>query len=232
MANLTASVAKGKQLFELITALYLLHDNASDNMSAGAYSHNPLEGSATEQDLVVSLLLYLMAVAKQGGGALNVYNNTGAALPAGPVKLVGYNGLDTYGVPQFLITGADARINAPALAYIGASLANATAGNAYVGGVLTFDTSRAQVGSVAYLAVGGGIAFADPSAIFSLLDSVTQILGYVITVGTAGTIAMDINPPVKLGKSFVRAVDATAIGSGGSVAAYGAQSLYSFANFR
>lgn len=60
MATLTASAAKGLQIIQgTLGPLYTTHDNASDNMVSGAYSHNPLEGSATEFDLVVSLLLYL-----------------------------------------------------------------------------------------------------------------------------------------------------------------------------
>lgn len=59
MAVKTATAAKGLQILQQLLSLYTTHDDASDNMVAGVYSHNPLEGSATEFDLVVSFLLFL-----------------------------------------------------------------------------------------------------------------------------------------------------------------------------
>src|SRR5580704_9270525 len=90
MSLLTPTAAKGQPFFEGGSSLRQ-HDNASDNMVGGAYSHNPLEGSATEADEWTSIILYLFQVAKSGGGALAVRNTSGGSLNAGPVRVSGYD---------------------------------------------------------------------------------------------------------------------------------------------
>src|SRR5471030_1180237 len=131
MSLLTPSAAKGQPFFEASSPLRQ-HDNASDNMAAGAYSHNPLEGSATEADEWTSIMLYLFQVAKTGGGAISVRNASGGAL-SGPVRMSGYDVANS----AFLISAADAAGNSPANALLLASLSNNTNGVAYLGGVFT-----------------------------------------------------------------------------------------------
>src|SRR5258708_3341659 len=111
MSVLTATAAKGQPFFEGTTPLYTQHDNASDNMVAGAYSHNPLEGSATEADSWTSLFLWMIQQSKSGGLALSVRNTSGSTLNAGPVKVTGYDVASA----SFLIGLADAAGNNPAL---------------------------------------------------------------------------------------------------------------------
>jgi len=111
MSVLTATAAKGQPFFEGSMPIFTQHDNASDNMVAGVYAHNPLEGSATEADEWTSLFLWIVQQTKSGGVALSVRNNTGGTLSAGPVKVTGYDVANS----SFLIGLADAGGNNPAL---------------------------------------------------------------------------------------------------------------------
>src|SRR5260221_8073923 len=152
MSVLTATAAKGQPFFEGATPLYTQHDNRRDNMVAGAYSHNPLEGSATEADEWTSLFLWIMQQAKAGGVALSVRNTSGATINAGPVKITGYDVANA----SFLIGLADAGGNNPAVMLLLSALANNTNGTAYIGGTFTsgIDCTGSTVGNPVYLAAG------------------------------------------------------------------------------
>jgi hypothetical protein len=204
MSLLTPSAAKGQPFFEGSSSLRQ-HDNASDNLVAGAYSHNPLEASATEADEWTSVLFYLFQVAKAGGGAIAVRNTTGGVLNAGPVKILtpGYDVANG----AFLIGVADAAGNNAANALLLASLANNTNGVAYLGGTFTgaLDTSASTIGNPVYLAAGGGMTLTAPTA----ADHIQQIIGRVQALANPGTIAGLLTAPLKIGTSFHQALSIT-----------------------
>jgi hypothetical protein len=94
VAVLTATAAKGLGVQQGTTPLYTTHDNASDNFVAGVYSHNPLEASATEFDLVASFLLYLQTYYGQFyrnivAGQTFTINAGASAVVAGPLLIDG-----------------------------------------------------------------------------------------------------------------------------------------------
>ena len=198
MSVLNATAAKGQPFFEGSTPLYTQHDNASDNMVAGSYSHNPLEGSATEADAWTSLFLWMIQQSKFGGVALAVRNTSGSTLSAGPVKVTGYDVANA----SFLIGLADAGGNNPAVMLLLSSLANNTNGTAYIGGTFTsgIDTTSSTVGNPVYLAAGGGLTLTAPSG----ADQIQQIVGRVQTTANPGVISGLVLPPVKTGSSWMQ----------------------------
>jgi len=186
----------GKPIFEGATA-YRQKDNASDNMVSGAYSHLPIEFSATEANEWQSVLTYIANVIKAGGGALAVRNTTGGPLPAGPVTVTGYDVANA----AFLIGAANATGAAPALVLLLAALANNTNGTAYIGGTFTaagLDTTGSAVGNPVYLAAGGGMTLTAPTA----ADTIQQIIGRVQTLANPGVISGLVNTPTKFGTSW------------------------------
>ena len=209
MSLLTPSAAKGQPFFEAASALRQ-HDNASDNMAGGAYSHNPLEGSATEADEWTSIILYLFQVAKSGGGALAIRNTSGGTLNAGPVRVTGYEVTNS----AFLLGAADAAGNSPAHALLLANLANNTNGTAYLGGTFTsgIDTSASAIGNPVYLTAGGGVTLTAPAG----ADQIQQVIGRVQTLANPGVVSGLITAPAKLGTSWFQAnaVTSAKIGSG------------------
>ncbi len=204
MSLLTPAATKSQPFFEGATGLRQ-HDNASDNLVAGTYAHNPLEASATEADEWTSILLYLFQVAKAGGGAIAVRNTTGGVLNAGPVKILtpGFDATNS----AFLIGAADAAGNNSANALLLASLPNNTNGVAYLGGsfVGAIDTSASTVGNPVYLAVGGGMTLSAPSG----ADQVQQVVGRVQVLANPGTVSGLVLAPTKIGTSFHQALSVT-----------------------
>lgn len=223
----------GKGLFEG-TIAWRGKDSAADNFSGGLYSHVNIEFSATEATEWISFYMYISWIVKNGGGALQVYNNTGKTLPAGtPVRVSGFQGVDANGNPISYIVAADANGNNPATFVLSLGINNGASGLAYIGGVVTasgFNTLSSAVNAPVFLAVGGGLTLTEPSD--RLPDATSQIVGYVASVAASGQLAINIQAPRKIGKSFFRgaAVDASVINGGGSPAATGAAALYTWQN--
>ena len=188
-------IAIGKPIFEGATA-YRQKDDAADNKVSGAYSHLPIEFSATEANEWQSVFSYIANVSKAGGGALSVRNATGGSLAAGPVKVTGYDVTNA----AFLIGLADASGANPALMLLLSALPNNSNGTAYVGGTWTstIDTTASSVGVPVYLAAGGGVTLSAPGG----ADTIQQVAGQVQTLANPGIISGLLRAPAKFGTSW------------------------------
>lgn len=188
MSVLTPTEAKGA-LFLSGTSAFRTGDDSSDKMVSGAYSHEPLEYSATEADEIKSFLMLVQAMIMSGGLAVQVRNETGSTITRGSlVYPSGYSAGNT----RYLITKADADSAATHAHFVMADdLATATNGVAYayrdVLGDVTYpvDTSAYSVGDKVFLsATIGGFSTKPTGA-----DQIAQWVGVVITVhATAGKI--------------------------------------------
>lgn len=87
MGQLVASAAKGAPFFTGASR-FRLHDDASDRKVGGVYSHNPICGSATEIDEIVSALMFLILLGRTGATGLRVRNQTGAQIDKGSTVYV------------------------------------------------------------------------------------------------------------------------------------------------
>lgn len=130
--------------------------------------------------------------------AVPIRNETGTTLPAGPVRITGYNVTNA----AFLVSMADADGNIPAQLLITSNLATSSNGIGYIAAdfTSTLDTSVAAIGAAVYLASGGGLTLTAPSG----ADKVVQAIGRVQTQAASGVISGFISTPTALGTSFLK----------------------------
>jgi len=149
-------------------------------------------------------ILNLVAIALRGGGSLRVRNESGGALPAGPVRVSGYSVAQN----SFLIALADADGALPAHALLLEVLANNSNGLAYSGGTLSgaLDTSGTAAGDPVYLSASGALTLTAPSG----ADQIVQAVGRVKTVANPGDVEGLLHAPRVLGTSWLQAQAVTA----------------------
>lgn len=180
MAVLTPSSAKGKTQFAA-GGPQRTHDDTADRKVGSSYSHNPLEGSATEADEWVSWMIYATELLGQGDPYLPVRNSSGGTLTKGTlVRINGYHAASS----SFTIAKADADDQYGAGYILDADIANSANGVAYKTKKVTgIDTSGRTVGDLLYLSSTAGAWTATlPSA-----DAVVQQIVGVVTVVNATT---------------------------------------------
>src|ERR1017187_5923501 len=105
-----------------------------------------------------SELLRHQQILSAGGGGVLVFNPGVVAIPAGPVSIGGFYGVDSVtGNPVYGVIAADATQDEPASAILTAALAPHTAGVAYAGGSFTsaLNTLAATIGAPVYVTQGG-----------------------------------------------------------------------------
>jgi len=197
MSIVPPNPTQGQALFEGTQAFYT-HDDAADNKDGGVYDHTPIEMSATEAESWCDWFRYINQLLLTGADTVKVRNETGSPLPAGPVRIVGFNVANDC----HLVDLADADGAAPADYILGATLATATNGIAYTDvDVVGFDTSTKAVGDPIYLSATGGFTITAPTG----ADQIQQVIGQVKVVGVSGTVACHINAPAKIGTSWLQA---------------------------
>lgn len=108
MSLLTPAITTGKQFFDG-TLGFRTSDDAADNFSNGVYAHLPIEWSATEANELKSLLMYMVSIFANGR-VVPVRNVCGVTLPAGPVRVTGYDAVYN----RFTIALASANANSAA----------------------------------------------------------------------------------------------------------------------
>jgi hypothetical protein len=132
---------------------------------------------------VQSEIAKLIQIASCGGGAVEVYNNTGSTLAAGPVHINGFWATDSgpTGNPIFSVVPADIAGNLFGNALLITALPTATGAIAYFGGeyISALNTVAVTINTPVYLQSGGGIG----------TTSTSQLIGYTVNQASTGMIA-------------------------------------------
>ena len=142
-----------------------------------------------------SEVLNLIRIALTGGAA--VYVKAAANLPAGPVRVTGYDTANN----AFVVNVAGYS-SAPAHWILQSALSTGAFGYAYIGGdyVSALDTTLISVGTEVYLDAVGTVSVTAPAGATTFVQSI----GRVKTQAVAGVIAALVQPPTKWGSSWIQ----------------------------
>ena len=196
MSIINPSLSTGQSIYEAGCSGFSgfrQKDDAADNRDIyGAYSHRPVDMSATEATEWIGLWEWMIQQGLSGGGSLKVINSTGTALPAGPICVTGYDTVNT----AFKAGPSNCYAANIAQWLLLSALADGSIGVAYSGGQFqsTVDTSAAALGDPVYAAASGA-SLSYPSG----YSGCKQQVGSVQTAEVSGWVAGWVQRPEQAG---------------------------------